>query len=297
MYSRFIPFLLLIGLGYFLKQKKLFQEQEAFFLKKLIFNLSFPALVFISLKDSSLSMEYLRVPLLTMALMATMGLIALLCGKVFRFKPEATAILIATTILGNTGFLGYPLVEAFFGKRLLPYGIFYDQTSAIIFIVVVLWLLSLLVAGEQKKEGFTFLLRTPPLLALILGLILIPVPLPGPLMQTLELLGNTTTPLVMLYLGLTLEITFSLNEVRLLGMAAALKLLLLPLLALGLSVSSNSSADVTRVMIFQGAMPTAMVTAIYGAEIGLGVQVLARIITLTTILSPFTLAAVSYFLL
>src|SRR3546814_6428673 len=40
------------------------------------------------------------------------------------------AVLLLTVVLGNTSFLGYPLVRALLGESALPYAVVYDQFGA-----------------------------------------------------------------------------------------------------------------------------------------------------------------------
>ena len=57
---------------------------------------------------------------------ATLLLVAL-ATRLFKFRRDEHAVLLLCVALGNTSFIGYPMVRALLGEHALPYAVVYDQ--------------------------------------------------------------------------------------------------------------------------------------------------------------------------
>ena len=92
-----------------------------------IINVSLPALTLLQIHDIKLqsTLAYaVAMPwlLFTFAVLFFWGL-----SKVLRFTPATTGGLILVAGLGNTSFVGLPMIETFYGAHGLPVGILIDQ--------------------------------------------------------------------------------------------------------------------------------------------------------------------------
>ena len=58
--------------------------------------------------------------------LATVALVAL-ASRLFGFRRDEHAVLLLCVALGNTSFIGYPMVRALLGENALPYAVVYDQ--------------------------------------------------------------------------------------------------------------------------------------------------------------------------
>ncbi|MET0815863.1 MAG: AEC family transporter, partial [Pseudoxanthomonas sp.] len=57
---------------------------------------------------------------------ATVLLVAVI-SRLFGFRRDEHAVLLLCVALGNTSFIGYPMVRALLGEQALPYAVVYDQ--------------------------------------------------------------------------------------------------------------------------------------------------------------------------
>lgn len=95
-------------------------------------------------------------------------------------SPSTTGALILTGSLGNTSFMGLPMIEAFYGGNGMPVGILIDQLGT----YMVLSTLGVAVAcvcsrGEASPRRVAIRIVTfPPLIALVVAVALIEVSYP-----------------------------------------------------------------------------------------------------------------------
>jgi len=146
---------------------------------------------------------------------------------------QVSGCLLLTAGLANTSFVGFPLVEALFGREGLERAILVDQGQ-----FLVLATLGILVASAGKGEARPSLhelgarlLRFPPFLAFALAIALRPVALPAHATFVLEKLGALVVPLALFAVGwqLRLEAAALAEHARPLVLGLAVRLLLAPL--------------------------------------------------------------------
>ena len=92
-----------------------------------VINVSLPALTLLQIHGIKLqsSLAYaIAMPwlLFTIAALFFWGL-----SKIFQFTPATTGGLILVAGLGNTSFVGLPMIETFYGAHGMPIGILIDQ--------------------------------------------------------------------------------------------------------------------------------------------------------------------------
>lgn len=119
-----------------------------------------------------------------------------------RLRPEQSGVYRFMFILGNTGFLGYPVVEALLGVE----ASFYVTLFVLVF-QLVCWSygVSLIKAEARFHLHWRVLLRPCVLAALIaFALRLLGLQAPALVYQALDTIGDITSPIVMLILGCSL---------------------------------------------------------------------------------------------
>src|SRR3546814_14311018 len=87
-------------------------------------------------------------------------------------------VLLLIVVLGNTSFLGYPLVRALLGESALPYAVVYDQFGAFMLLSTFGLYVLARYGGERKPRARDIalrMLRFPPFLALLFALTVMPV--------------------------------------------------------------------------------------------------------------------------
>lgn len=222
-----------------------------------VINVSLPALTLLQIHGIKLqsSLAYaIAMPwlLFTIAVLFFWGL-----SKIFQFTPATTGGLILVAGLGNTSFVGLPMIETFYGAHGMPIGILIDQLGT----YLVLSTLGIAVAalcssgsasgGEILKRIFTF----PPFIALLASLLLLPVNYPEWLVGVLHRLGDTLAPLALVSVGLQLRLD-QLSGIRVpLSIGIAFKLLVGPALVTLVYVGLlRADGNVVQITLFEAAM-------------------------------------------
>lgn len=295
MINKISSFLLLILVGYILKSIKFLKEEDGEILKKILFNISLPSLVLYSILTSKFSGNYMIIFILVPVSMIIQFILLFIFGKLYIKDKKDFANLILSGVMGNTAFLGYPLVEIFFGINNLPYGILYDQAHFYTFLVIIYPLISYISGNNIKSIKSSFI--SPPVFAFLTGLVLRNFYIPTLIIDSLNILKTSVTPLVMLYIGINLEFSFSIKDLTYLLPVTIFKLIIFPFLFYFISSFFVIQKNILNVSLLQSMMPTMMATIIFGAQVGLNKKTLAKAVGLTTIISPITILLLSKFLI
>lgn len=295
MINKISSFLLLILVGYILKSIKFLKEEDGEILKKILFNISLPSLVLYSVLTSKFSGNYMIIFILVPVSMIIQFILLFIFGKLYIKDKKDFANLILSGVMGNTAFLGYPLVEIFFGINNLPYGILYDQAHFYTFLVIIYPLISYISGNNINSIKSSFI--SPPIFAFLTGLVLRNFYIPTLIIESLNILKTSVTPLVMLYIGINLEFSFSIKDLTYLLPVTIFKLIIFPFLFYFISSFFVIQKNILNVSLLQSMMPTMMATIIFGAQVGLNKKTLAKAVGLTTIISPITILLLSKFLI
>lgn len=282
-----LPVSLIVCIGY-MAGKTLKLDYQT--LSHLAIYILVPALIASSLYRNTLSIQN-AAGLIAGYLLTTVTLAAIvwLLSRGLQLSSPVKMSLLATTLFGNAGNLGLPLVSFTFGAAGLERAIIYLIAASILMAGVGPALLN--TAGV--RAGVALTLRLPLLWAMLAGLLLqlSGFKLPLRLDEGLELLGNAAIPIALVTLGMQLaQNPLRLGRYEL--MAAGLRLLIAPLIALGIGTSLQLATLDLQVLVLQSAMPTAINTLIWVNEFGGEPTRVARTIVGSTLLSLGTLPMV-----
>ena len=193
---------------------------------------------------------------------ATVALVTL-ATRSFRFRRDEHAVLLLCVALGNTSFIGYPMVRALLGEDALPYAVVYDQFGTFVLLSTYGLYVLAKYGGDTPPTGKQIALRIlkfPPVWALLLGLTVMPEQPPSWIASALQRLADALLPLVMLAVGLSIQLKLPRDEVKPLATGLLLKLLVMPALALPLALLFGVHEEMLKTIVLESAMPT-MITA------------------------------------
>jgi predicted permease len=215
-------------------------------------------------------------------------------GRIFGLDDKTVACLTIVAGLGNTSFVGLPMIEAFFGVEYLGVGMLCDQAGTFMALAIPGIMLAARVSG-QGVDGGTVIKRIlffPPFIALAVGLALQPVSYPDWLSSLLSRLGATLTPLALLSVGMTLRLREIRGNVRTLAIGLGYKMFLAPAMILVLYMGILGQTDmVSRVTIFESAMGPMITGGIIAMTYGLDPRLAASLLGVGIPLSFLTLPA------
>lgn len=267
--------LVAFGLGVLLREIKVFDQVAARNFNRFVIYVSFPALVLLKIHGLSFQAGVaipVSMPWIHFALAACFFY---MIGKRLKWSEKTIGALILTGGLGNTSFVGFPLLETFYGKEFLPTAILLDQLGTFLVLSVVGVPVALYFSGGTRHSLVTLIKRVltfPPFMALIIAFILIPVTYPEWLNVTLERLSATLLPLALLSVGLQTKLNRrELKDVKLpLTLGLGFKLFLAPLCMTALYIwLIGSHEPSTIVTVYLSAMAPMITASIVAAENGL----------------------------
>ena len=195
-------------------------------------------------------------------------------------RPTQGSFLLASMV-GNTGYLGFPIALALGGQPLFAWALFYDMLGTTLGAyglgVVVASRLGL---GTQSRSQLTLaLVKNPALWSFALGLAARDVPLPGFLEASLHQAGWSAIVLALILIGMRLSQLPSLSRLNSATVSLAIKMIVVPLtVSLSLPFLPISTAE-KHTIVLQMAMPPAFATLVlaetYGLDKNLAVTSLA----------------------
>ncbi len=289
---------ILIGLGFLLRVLRIFPKETPPLLNRFVLYVTFPCLVFRSLQQATLDRRLWGIPPLAYGAISVVFLAAFFLGeRVFRLPPKKSVSFAMGAAFGNTAFLGYPFILALLGEKGLPPAIFYDQLGN--FLSVYTFGVTFCMYGKTGRfstRNVVEFLKLPPFAAFVLALLLNGITVPPFLWGAINRLADATVPLTMVAIGLSLSPTNLTKEAKLLGAAAVLKLLFLPLLALEVSSLFPLPFLYRQVLVLQSATPTLVSSYVFASVYGLDTELSSSIICATTLLALVSLPLWNLFL-
>jgi predicted permease len=213
-------------------------------------------------------------------------------ARLLKLSRAATGALVLVGGLGNTSFVGLPMIEAWYGKEFLGVGIIADQLGSFL-VLSSLGVLAANVysAGESSPRAMARkVLLFPPFQALCLAFLLRPVPFHPLVMTVLQKLAETIPPVALFSVGLQLHFGDIRAQARPLLAGMAWKLVLGPALLAALYIGVIGAGGTTlKVTIFEAAMPPMITAGIVAAEHDLEPQLVALLLGIGIPLSFVTL--------
>lgn len=262
-FDAFALILAMLALGLLFRRLGAFPDSAPEVLNKVVLYVCLPASVLIYAPRLELGMHVLAVAAVPWLLLGATVVLVGGVTRLLRLRPDEHAVLLLCVALGNTSFLGYPLVRALLGEDALPYAVIYDQFGA--FLILSTFGLYVLAryGGDATPTAAGIARRVatfPPFLALVFGLTLMPEAPPAWIAGGLQRLADALLPLVVLAIGLSLQLKLPRNELKPLAAGLVLKLAVMPLVALGLAPLLGLAGTAHDTVVLESAMPP-MITA------------------------------------
>ncbi len=293
-FDAFALILAMLALGMVFARLKVLPDSAAEVLNRVVLYVCLPAAVLIYVPR--LHMQGSLTGLIATPWLLALATVALaaLATRVFKFRRDEHAVLLLCVTLGNTSFIGYPMVRALLGEHALPYAVVYDQFGTFVLLSTFGLYVLAKYGGDAPPTTKQILLRIvkfPPAWALALGLTLMPEQPPAWIASGLQRLADALLPLVMLAVGLSIQLKLPRDEVKPLAIGLLLKLLVMPALALSLSWLFGLQAQMLQVNVLESAMPTMITAGALAISHQLAPRLAAALVGYGIVLSLATLPA------
>ena len=292
--NNLLPILLIAAAGFVLGRTLTVDSRT---IGRMVFYIFSPLLVFNLMVTSQLNLrQALTTVEYTTAVIAILGILAFLLGKLFQLQRSHLLALILTVAFGNTGNYGLPLVKFAFGDEALAVASIFYVTTTILFNTVGVVIASL--GHLDLKSAILGVFKLPILYAVAAALLIkgFGIQIPLPLSRTIEIAANGAIPAMIILLGLELNRIEWSNSLRATGLGVAIKLRLGPVIGLLLAGMFGLQGHTRQGSVIEAAMPAAVATTVVATEYKLEPSLVTAIVFLGTVFSPLTLTPLIVYL-
>jgi len=255
-----------------------------------VFYIFSPCLVFNLLTHSDVSLkEIFGLFGFCILNVSLMGFTAWVLGRLFRLPRRTLVAVMLTSMFVNAGNFGLPVVNFAFGETALTLASIYFASNLILNYTIGVLLSSMGALGIKKS--LTGVFKIPAIYSVGLALVFLSRDwvLPQPVERSVEILGNAAVPCMLVLLGLQFQASRWSGNLKPVLIANSLRLLAAPILALTLSSLFGLIGVVRQVVVVEASMPPAVMNTVLATEFDLEPSLIAFVVFLGTLLSPFVL--------
>ena len=290
-----LPVLMIASVGLYLRRRFKIDPKMV---SSMMFNVFSPALTFYSIYISDIGgNEFLRMYGATLVLLWLVVGISFLILRFQNVKGSEWSATMLSAFVFNGGNFGLSIVKFALGDEALSWAVIAFVAGS-----TTAYTLGVYIASNGQasiRQSLMNVLRTPAIYALIAAFVLKGLgitQLPIAIDRTIKLLADASIPLMIVLLGLQLGEMGTFNRLRLIFTGTAIRLLLAPLLSIGMAAIFGLTGDARNAFILQAGMPTAVMTIVLATEFDTDRDLALNFIMATTLLSPITLSIIIYLL-
>lgn len=217
-------------------------------------------------------------------------LLILVARVLFRDKEESRRrVLRFSTIFSNAGYMAIPLQQAVLGDE----GVFYCAAYIIVFNIT-LWTYGVAeMSGDKNALSARKILINPGIIGVVIGLcvFLLSLPIPTLVQDAIGHMASLNTPIPMLIVGYYLaqtDLRAALKDGRS-YLALALRLIIMPLIALGVLLLCGVRGAVLTSLMICIATPTATACTMFATRYDRNPLLSVNLVSLTTLASVITM--------
>lgn len=294
-----VALFLLILIGYAVKKLDVVRDSDIKGISDLIVKVTMPILIVVSM-----SMEFSKEKLVFSGIMFGISslsyifknIIAKWFTKLFKVEGPESAIYEMMILFSNSGFMGFPVVKALYGEE----GIFYAAIINVSFNIFI-WTLGVNIISRgngREKTSAKVLLKNPGIVSVIIGavLFLAPIEIPEVIYTPLKMIGDSTTPLAMMTIGMLLVNTSvkTLFRNKKLAIASMVRILVFPIVFMMVLFLLGIPPMITGILLILESMPAASSIAIFARNYDSDYELASQGVFLSTLLNVITIPFILY---
>ena len=290
-----LPVFIIIALGYLLERRLSLDVRP---ISRVIFYALAPCLVFSSTATSDVSgADIWKIVSFALLTTLTMGLFSWAVTRALRFSQAMGSAFLLTTLFINAGNYGLSVNLFAFGQPGLERAAVFFTVSALLTSSVGVYLASRGQAGGLDALRNVF--KVPTVYGALAGFAvnLAAITVPEPIAKAVDLVGGASVPLMLLLVGIQLARTSLAGELKLIGLATLMRLVVAPAVALVLAAWLGLTGVTRQTCVSQASMPTAVTTTILATEFEAKPRFVAGVVFVSTLASVITLTLVLAFIM
>lgn len=286
-----LPIAIYLLVGYLFKIS--FQDNSKQLVDFVIY-FSLPAIVFSKIYPLTLDERIVGLILMFMGFILFNLLLSYFVGKLLRLNKLLLATFMIVATFGNTSFIGFSYIDAFYGQDYIVYGLIYDLFGSFLLLVsvgmfIITW-------GKGKKNDVKSIFKSiflfPPTLMFLITILVKNFEVPNFLLLTSQTLGSTLVPIAMIAIGMKLELKHIFVKLHIVSVAILLKMVIVPIIIFfGFKYFYSIEQTWVKVTIIEMAMPPMTMATVLAIKGGLDEKIAVNTLVLGVLLSLFTISA------
>ncbi|MFY9100297.1 AEC family transporter [Aliarcobacter cryaerophilus] len=291
-----LPIAIYLLFGYLFKI--IFQDNSKQLVDFIIY-FSLPAIVFSKIYPLSLDTKILWLILMFMGIIFFNLFLSYTIGKIMRLSRVTLATFMIMATFGNTSFIGFSYIDAFYGQDYIVYGVIYDIFGSFLLLVSVGMII--ITWGSGRKNSILNISKSiflfPPMIIFFITIFAKNFEVPKFIIYTSQNLGSTLVPIAMIAIGMKLELKHIFSRLHIVTVAVVLKMLIVPIIIL-FTFKYFYGVDETwvKVTLIEVAMPPMTMAAVLAIKGGLDEKIAINSLVLGVIVSLFTITLFTSYL-
>lgn len=235
-------------------------------LGKLLFWIGVPTSIVAFLRKTDLSGQIWIAPAIAFTAIffgALLCWLAIHIKKSSLQKPTQGSLLLASMV-GNTGYLGYPVILSLVGTQYFAWALFYDLLGT----TIGAYVLGVALAAQYGANVNNYsnvikaIIINPALWSFAAGLLIRQITLPTLVVSCLDVVAWSSIAASLILIGMRLSKLTSWGSLKLASISLTIKMIIVPII-LGISLSSfGLTGKTAQVLVLQMAMPPAFATLV-----------------------------------
>lgn len=292
--SNLILVIVCLSLGLLFQRLRVLPENSFRVLNDYVIYVAFPALVLNAIPNLPIELNSL-LPIICAWLIMGFGFVcSYFITRIFNWSRPIVGVVILLVTLGNTSFIGIPLIEAHLGHDAIPFAILYDQLGTFLALNTFGIITASLYSSSEVSRSVPIwkkIVLFPPFISLLLAGVLYPFEYPDWMRDVLSRIAATLVPVVMVAVGLQWRLKLDKSHQLPLIIAIVFILIVEPAFALLLVTTLGVSGLAAPTIVLQAAMPAMISAGVLATAYNLEPKLSAAIVGYSLMLSLFTVWA------
>jgi predicted permease len=293
-FSQVLVLFILMAIGFLSCKLGIAPKEASVYFSSFVLKISLPCLILTSFQrpfSRELLGEAGAALGIAFAVYALSFLLGWIYPRLLRIRGPERGVHRYAVIISNSGFIGYPVVEAILGPAYLFHASVFNVPVNLLAYSIGAWLVAK--EGGKAPEFSWRVLVTPPMVFTVIGFLmfLFSLSLPGPLGRSVRLAGDMTTPLSMAVIGISIARA---DWGRMFGrwriyVTVFMRLLLVPALVGLCCFLGGIRGPLLMLSVIITAMPAGSTTSIMASLYDVAPEEAGSIVALSTVLSAATI--------
>lgn len=291
-----LPIAIYLTLGYFFKV--IFHDNSKQLIEFIIY-FSLPAIVFSKIYPLILDERIVGLILMFISFILFNLILAYFIGKMMKLNRLLLATFMIMATFGNTSFIGFSYIDAFYGQDFIVYGLIYDLFGSFLLLVSIGMFIITWGSGRKNdiKSIFKSIFLFPPSIMFFIAVVAKNFEIPNFLILTSQTLGSTLVPIAMIAIGMKLELKHIFVKFHVVSMAMILKMIFVPIIILiGFKYFYGIDQTWVKVTIIEVAMPPMTMATVLAIKGGLDEKIAINTLVLGVLLSFVTITLYTSYL-